>query len=93
MADSETEADHTIQELTDESIDRNHYFDYFYDLYEGMHQFKDQNCLLVLDQDNFDDFLGFCLENMNQEIVDADIWSRSGNHNRSTQASLGELSE
>ena len=75
MADSDLELDHTAQVWTEAEdwVDRSHYFDYFYDLYESLHQFTDHNCLLVLDQDDFSDFLEFCMENMNQEVVNAEI--------------------
>jgi hypothetical protein len=89
MADSDHEFDHTAQGSTD-------WVDYFYDLYESLHQFRDQNCLLVLDQDNFQDFLELCMDNMNQEVVNSEISADAQmdvRNNRVGSANIGELSE
>ncbi len=100
MADSDPEHDSIADDaIVDDGIDRSRYFDYFYDLYDSLHQFTDQNCLLVLDQDNFADFLIFCTENMNQEVVDGDIYADSQlkpdnwNMNPVMSANASELSE
>lgn len=78
MADSDYDQDAIHSDPSSEEFragraERDRYFDYFYDLYDGMHQSINDNCLLILDQDNYDDFLGFCLENMNHERVEADM--------------------
>lgn len=76
MADSDYDQDADLSKeevfLTDR-VERDRYSEYFYDLYDDMTQFIEKNTLLILDQNNFDDFLGFCLENMNQSAVESDL--------------------
>lgn len=60
--------------------DQDRYGDFIYDLYDSVNQSVDERSLLILDHNKFNDFFDFCMEHINNDVVDNDIQTRGINH-------------